>query len=223
MDGLGMPCRGRHELPMGSGGLYRPGVGKARVPADRRPSLACRARLTTLRPGIGAFHLRHPQFVMLVPALLAELLGSKMPGVLLPGADGCFIGEIGDRNPQTTLPAHGFRAQAARLLEGQLEHGFGHGAIALIARFSLRGEDHRVIGRLGRVGKTGMHGRSPSVFRTELFTWHERCVKPPPLLTNEIRSMACRPGSTRLPTASTGSPPSLPRLRRRRVTSSTSS
>src|SRR5215813_8558578 len=55
-------------------------------------------------PRIGSFHLRHPELIVIVPALLAELLGGQMPGVLFPGMDRGFIGEIGHCDAEAALP-----------------------------------------------------------------------------------------------------------------------
>ena len=52
---------------------------------------------------------------MSVPLLLALPLGREMPGVLLPGMDGSFVGEIGNRDAQAAGAPHGFGAEAARL------------------------------------------------------------------------------------------------------------
>src|SRR6185437_14979613 len=109
-----------------------------------------RARSPSLRTGIGALDLCHADVIAAVPALDAEALRGEMLRVLLPGADRRLVREIGDSDAESRRITCMLGAETAGLLRRKLEHRLCHRIISRVRLFALRGENHRVIRRLGR-------------------------------------------------------------------------
>ena len=92
--------------------------------------------------------------------LAATLLGELVRRDVLPGAGGLLVTPVGDRDPDVL--AGRLHAEIARLTRGEFGHGLGRPRVTRrVLRRADRREDHRRVGRLGRLGERGV-GHVPS-------------------------------------------------------------
>src|SRR5215831_10296754 len=118
-------------------------------------------RLSTPRSAISALNLRDSELVVRVPTLLPEALRREMASVVLPRANRRLVDEIRHRDAKAIHPTSAFGTEAARLLEGELEHDLRHGPVSMIAFRPLRREYDGVIGRLRCPCETCLHVTPP--------------------------------------------------------------
>src|SRR5690606_28938539 len=88
------------------------------------------------------------------PGLAALLAGGAMLQLVLPGEDRLLGLPVAHGDAKTGLVTAVLDAEIARLVGRQLLHAFGGGAVALLDRAALGGEDHRVVGRRGGLRET---------------------------------------------------------------------
>src|ERR1041385_7562616 len=105
---------------------------------------------------VSALDLRDAHFEAVVPRLPAAALRLLVLGVAFPGEDGRLVAPIAHGDADAVGAAGALDPEKAGVTAAEIDHPLRHDAVRLaIVRGAFRGEDHRVVRRLGRFRDTG--------------------------------------------------------------------